>query len=644
MNVPGFDCRLPRIMGDWMVSIPAIKKNAIAETQVQSDAFSDPGSDVHSNGETDTNEQPYKEVLPDDPAYGGALSAARKRLDLYHGGTDKHYSRYQYCPDTTDIVDYTVTGADLNHLVPGDVILYQDEKGKTYRVPADYKLKGVEGYDHTEDGQQVPAKLQLANARPAWPSDGVPDRPHWVRTDTTDAPGNWIPKGSQWRKVLQDHDFKDYESLGKDLDTLKSVVELLNPSKGPSTNGVRLTSKFVEFATTDFPYGLWQENAKCGNRLANIPKVSSPSFQGAARPRWFDVSTGPWKLPPADAHVYSERPGAAIYNMVCVNCHGPQADSHGRQADTLQIMTGGNARVANFRDGLFGPVDKPGTNLERVFSPATTDAGVPTGVSTEEWGARYMAFMALGGTTKLIPKAILNLVASTPVFGVPRQIPDVGSANMLGAVQYLCSRVLGLGRQIASDATNAPDAPEIVPDWLAPDEELVGTWNKGDFAWNETFGFLHGGGVIETWFGDAELFARLCSFDNPPPVRALSPDSSGMGLRFIDAALYPPDRPVGTDRSTVEQGISATNLMPWCIASTADSVVGLNKPKGANGQEVDFPFCPTDLQQSMTPRQLIKWSYRGAINGGLAVFEYLKWLKIEKHDPVPAYDQCDLLP
>jgi hypothetical protein len=179
---------------------------------------------------------------------------------------------------------------------------------------------------------------------------------------------------------------------------------------------------------------------------------------------------------------------------------------------------------------------------------------------------------------------------------------------------------------------------------LAPDEELVGTWNKGDFAWNETFGFLHGGGVIETWFGDAELFARLCSFDNPPPVRALSPDSSGMGLRFIDAALYPPDRPVGTDRSTVEQGISATNLMPWCIASTADSVVGLNKPKGANGQEVDFPFCPTDLQQSMTPRQLIKWSYRGAINGGLAVFEYLKWLKIEKHDPVPAYDQCDLLP
>src|SRR6185503_16252356 len=27
MNVPGFDCRAPRIIGDWMVSIPATRIN-----------------------------------------------------------------------------------------------------------------------------------------------------------------------------------------------------------------------------------------------------------------------------------------------------------------------------------------------------------------------------------------------------------------------------------------------------------------------------------------------------------------------------------------------------------------------------------------------------------------------------------------
>ena len=115
---------------------------------------------------------------------------------------------------------------------------------------------------------------------------------------------------------------------------------------------------------------------------------------------------------PADSPVYSELPGAAVFNMICINCHGAQADSKGRMADVLLTMTGGDARVANLRDGLFGPVDHPGGNRERVFKDAAK-----SGLTTDDVGSRYMAWMALGGTQRAIPSSVLAIVSNTQVFG-----------------------------------------------------------------------------------------------------------------------------------------------------------------------------------------------------------------------------------
>jgi len=34
-----------------------------------------------------------------------------------------------------------------------------------------------------------------------------------------------------------------------------------------------------------------------------------------------------------------------VYDMICINCHGPKMDSKGRQADTTQTVTGGGSRA-----------------------------------------------------------------------------------------------------------------------------------------------------------------------------------------------------------------------------------------------------------------------------------------------------------
>src|SRR6185369_9102799 len=68
-NTPGFDCRLPRIVGDWMVSIPARLKLQPGSLESQ-----------------DATPAIYEEAKPSDSDYADAVAAAKKRLDLYHHG------------------------------------------------------------------------------------------------------------------------------------------------------------------------------------------------------------------------------------------------------------------------------------------------------------------------------------------------------------------------------------------------------------------------------------------------------------------------------------------------------------------------------------------------------------------------------
>ncbi len=657
MNAPGFDCRLPQIMGDWMVSIPAARKHpTIPERLVQApDPYangeaSDPSLiGLHANDGTDTEPQPYVEVKTGDDAYTTAISTANARLDAYHNGgfnglspSGTDLGRYNYCPDTSDIVDPDVTGADQAHLIPNDLAWYK-YKNQTLFVPVDYQPPQA-GIPYTDTNQLLPQSATLT-----WPGEGVPDRPHWVLTDTTDYLGPWTPRRSDWQNVLVKHQYTGSDSAAnEDL-----VVEFLNPSD-TSKPGVTLSPAVRAYALNDFPYGLWEQKTSCASKLSKMPTVQS--FTGASRPLWMDVAiANPQKdadggTPPVTtAPVYEELPGAAVFNMVCINCHGPLADSHGRMADTLQLMTGGTARVADLRDGFFGPTSAPGSDRSAVFSIGGTDI---TGVALtdDDWGARYMAWMALGGTQKLIPKAILDVVASTPVFGIARKLPGVDSANMLGPIETLCAALLSKDAWSTSQTSNQMTA---IP--FSPPEQSWGNW-----WWNSVMQGQQG--RLMTQNGDAELLARICSLDNTMPIATIKVRNQNAGLPdkpfkadtflmlYVPASSYPSGAPVGNGRGGADDSLNTDNLMPWCVdppdaddQATAGYITGFQTTDGK-----PLPLCPPQVSSQalsgpMTYDALEAWAYRGAINAGLSVFLYLD--KVSRgYTPIPPYNQCESLP
>ncbi|MET0594856.1 MAG: hypothetical protein ABW133_19300, partial [Polyangiaceae bacterium] len=408
MNVAGFDCRAPHIMGDWMVSLPARWKSrktydfAVglpANVEGASSKYAPPGYTA------DFSPQPYEEVKPDDPEYEGAVADGKHRIDLFHSGrTDnnaaaKTYNRYEICPDTSDIVDREVLRDPVQRPVPKDEQLL--------------------------DTKTTPPTVAL-------PTDGVPNRAHWVVTDLTEVGGEWNPRRADWKTILVDQAFpplkpedyppSDFEAVKLKRQREIDVVKILQST---TLNG----GGFDAFAMAPLPFGLWRENSSCN--LAKERTVGS--YSGDSMPAWM-------KGAPSDAHVYPQLPGEAVYNMICVNCHGVNYDSLGRQADNLVLMTGGSARVANFKVGLFGPADQPGGNRSRVFGPFVTP-----GANPDDMGGRYMSWMALGGTAQIIPSALLAIVANTDVLGVRRSwSKPPSSANMLDTAKSLCASVLGI--------------------------------------------------------------------------------------------------------------------------------------------------------------------------------------------------------
>jgi mono/diheme cytochrome c family protein len=598
MNVAGFDCRAPRILGDWMVSIPAVWKDPKTN---EFSTYNNSNADkvVPPKSTPDFSTQPYAEVKAEEGGYKDAKEAAKHRLDLFHGvkpdvPADKIYNNYDFCPDTSDIVDREVVRDPVRLPVPGDNSII-DTKA-TFPV------------------------LKM-------PSDGVPDRAHWVVTDLTEVLGEWNPRRADWKTILVDQQFTvlkpedfgseiEYATAKKKQEREMAVVKMLQTVK---------LDTIESYAKQPFPLGLWLQKDGCN--FAGEKKVSElPAEQRAP---WMDGAA-------PDAPVYNVLPGEAVYGMICINCHGSNFDSLGRQSDNLMLMTGGNARVANFKTGLFGPMNAPGTNRPRVYGPFA-----PPGATPDDMGARYMAWMALGGTSQIIPPSLLAIVSNTDVLGQRRKWRvQSTSANMLDTAKALCGSVVGLGQNIAFD----PGKFAIKP---SPSGAL---------------------GLIEG-HGDATLWRKLCAISNPPPVRAvLAKKTNEGGIKVtwelrVGSDLYPPDKypstaPVVDHFGHVVNGITADNLVPWCIREplTYKAVLDqtLEKVRLPDGSKI--PYCPTTLvpptdeypadethYQELEDDLNNLWATRGAINAGLSVFLFLKGSIADGYQPKPRYDRCDLL-
>ena len=605
MNTAGYDPRAKQILSDWMVSIPAVRKHPeLAEYACQTDgALAD-----NVGGPVDDTPQPYVEVAPGTPAYADAQAAASHRLSILHTGTNSAitlspggttYSRYDDPGQTDDILDPAVLADPVCSPIPtGDRTL------NTYPFA---------------------------------------EHPHWVNTDLSLPPGAWSPRQTNWPDVLVEQHIpppsNGCTSPAGAAAAYADQVDAVGLLQSATLDQVR------SFVTAPVPFGLWKPDPGCD--FGSVPTVQS--FAGITRPHWMDVTN-----PGPTAPVYSETPGAAVFKMICINCHGPNADSNGRLAQNLATMTGGRAQVADFRDGLFGPVGSTeGTsNRHLVFGALPSDSPAAwTGVTDDDRAARYMAWMALGGTPVEIPIQILEIVAVTHVLDQQRVLQASSlSANMLSQAKALCLGLLGPGYR---DSLFAPSLdPRAGHGYL--DASLTHL--------NDTLIFAN---------GDAEMWMSLCGTANPSPVHVLKPDSAG-ALRLavqaiqdpnynlaidtyapgtlVAASDFPGGVPVGDGRGGVDSTLSATNVWPWCIddstaTATQSAWIAANV----------LPTCPASVKTAshacatqqpgatcFGDDDANRWAVRGAINAGFGVFLYVQ--SLEGTGPAPDYDQCTLLP
>ncbi len=599
-NTPGYDPRAKQILSDWMVSIPAVRKHPeLNEYTFCSSGTCDPQRPSDQgwvNGVPDESFQPYVEVMPGDPGYDAATSAAQTRLSILH--------------------------TSINPLLPPSP---QPDVFSPYNDPGD-------------TGDIIdPDTIRDPICNPVPTGSPEPRHPQWVVTDLTQ-PATYAPRRSDWANILVEQQADTGNTAitcngGTAADTAALADEEVAVSLLQDVT-LSLDPTFRTFATTPVPFGLWEKKPGCN--FASQPTVSSLS---ASPPQWLNyVDAAP------TAPVYEETPGAAVFKSICINSHGPLADGTGRLAANLADMTGGLAVVADFRDGFMGPVGENFSNRHAAFGTAELPADANanwTGITDEDRAARYMPWMALGGTHVVIPQAILQIVSLTQVLGQQRPFLPANSisANMLSTAKAICLTVMN----------GLPQAAKAAP--LDPTQGVYPNVNGNQ-------SLIRVNGDAETWF-------NLCTKGHPAPVRVLqafpqggsgSCNSFAAGAtvcedslytadyqfylgptEFIDPSTYPSGAPVGNAAGGIDAGLVADNQWPWCVV--------LNGTLSASDAAAhNWPLCPgaTSGITYWVTADANQWAIRGAINAGQAVFLYVEGLEA-KSAPDPDYDQCELL-
>jgi len=163
--------------------------------------------------------------------------------------------------------------------------------------------------------------------------------------------------------------------------------------------------------------------------------------------------------------------------------------------------------------------------------------------------------------------------------------------------------------------------------------------------------------------GDQELWQTLCHFDNPSPVRALFRTSDNWEQliatpeAFYGRAEYPATAPVGDQHGNVSAGIASGNIFPWCFKINSERDAAEVSSHTVNGQPI--PVCPPevlaesnhwlgDVNGARPPEgdyrdDHRRWTTRGAVNAGLAVFLNLREISLGHAVPKPRYDECERL-
>lgn len=581
MDTPGYDCRARQLLGSWMVSIPAKREpnRPLWDPLRLYDLF------ATYEEAADVRDQPWVEVRPGDSGFDDAKAAAEARLLLFRNG-----ERYDDCPTPDlDIVAPEVASGSV-------VVPYEQET----------RLTSASG------NAEVYRLLS-------------PARPHYPKTDLRELP-TWSVRRPDWFEILVERgvDERKESAGGAAAQNSRAVIA--------TVRGLPLTPEFREFALRELPMGLWQEKPGCETKLEAQPKARD--FTGDRRPDWFRFAN-----PPATAPVYSASPGAMVFDMVCSKCHGPNGDGRSALANTIADLTGGLSKVADLRNGIFGPAGSPESNWSTEFGRASGMLGG----NAEAWAARYLVWMGLGGTNATIPPTVISLVGNASVLGKTRaqNLADVigsdAAANMLATAKEACAKLLtwngGFDPRTGRPRRIRAGGPE------------TGLENVGRSLLSDGF-------IVDR--GEAALWEELCFFDNPAPVRVaafVGNNSPVIELRplydvnsrvyggLFRRSQYPASTPIGDMYGRVAPELRPGNLAPWCMDVPESRVAEWSALQTT--LQITIPRCPVGLQGDVTGDEVNAWATRGAANAGVAVFHYLNALAKGDVRVKPAFSRCE---
>ncbi|MDF3068227.1 MAG: hypothetical protein K0R38_3828 [Polyangiaceae bacterium] len=405
------------------------------------------------------------------------------------------------------------------------------------------------------------------DAAPPW---DIPDRPHWFEEDFTEVAGDFAPRNSKWETALLDQKF--------------AYIRDFEPS-----------ADLQAFVKKDVPFDFWKDKPTCD--FTNAPAVEALPYWAESDKRI--ASNMPDIGDPK--RVFSTLPGAAVFDAICSNCHGQRGTAESNLASTIANLTGGTTRVANYAQGLFGPLDNRTHNLSFF-----TDKKLADGTSLGEFGAaKYLLFMALGGTEAVIPAAALRQVAAAKVASQtrPGNVADFASANMLEVAKEVCANTLQFSSANDLALASAKYAPEV--GMLA--DPMAGQV---------------GAGIAVRRNGELLLYRELCAIDNPRPAREIEFNEVVPGQPLVGSV-------VGFfDRASYTGNLSGPAGDPFCTGQ-----VSLVNPKG-------IAVCNASSNGGSDVAN--EWVRRGALNVGFAVYDYLKSSFADPTHWRPTYDQCEL--
>lgn len=403
-------------------------------------------------------------------------------------------------------------------------------------------------------GARSPDFTDLA---PPW---GIPDRPHFFEEDFTETYGDFQPRGADFRTAL--------------LQPRYQFIRDFQPSQ-----------ELKDFVRSEVPFDLWADKPECD--LSQAPKYTGPIDP------WLQEKA---KTQPARAErPYMTLPGAATFEAICSNCHGSRGDAQSNLASSIATLTGGQTRVANYSQGLFGPLSDPTANLAYFDREQLADG---TTLGPEDGAAKYMMWMALGGTRALIPSAALRQVAAAKVASAdrPSTPEEFASPNMLQIAQEICANTIQFSTILGSPL-NANKYNPVTGDF-----DNIADVTQTAVATN----------------GEYWLYKKLCAIDNPRPVRALYYQGGVYVSGYLSRSAF-------TD---ARQPWSGNDEAPYCLDSSS-----VDPPEGV------MP-CIGNLGDTSVAEA---WVRRGALNVGYAVYDYLKHAFKDPSKWRPRYDQCELV-